>query len=239
MPRLYNFKHWGPPPHEIFDDYEEICSLPWHARDLGMPELGRRFTAAFERAVAETWDPAKWHIVLHSSGYDSRHLSQAIKKLGLRDFEYVCMEPEQDEFVSIVNYLGVPDWLVLGRQGANPTAVSVEVAWETCPEKHRFRSGDVQVYSCGYFDELASYSFFKDAADNRMADWIDKYYNFKYAHNAAEFPGEVVYPLLHPAPISVLFSHRFLMDKPFKIELARNCLDPKLFAFPRYQDLHK
>ena len=63
-----------------------------------------------EQVIKNTWDDEKFHIIDHSSGFDSRILSFIIRKLYRRGILggkilFLCLQPEGDGFRDVVKYL--------------------------------------------------------------------------------------------------------------------------------------
>jgi len=66
------------------------------------------------QVVRSTWDDSKFHIIDHSSGYDSRILSHIIRQLYNKkiingDILFICFQPEGDGFKKIMQYEGWPE----------------------------------------------------------------------------------------------------------------------------------
>ena len=63
-----------------------------------------------ELVIKDTWDDDKFHVISHSSGYDSRILSYIIRKLYRRgiiagDILFLCLQPEGEGFQEVMRYL--------------------------------------------------------------------------------------------------------------------------------------
>jgi len=78
----------------------------------------------FERVVEMEWDQGKFHFVMHSSGYDSRMLSETIRRLWLKngdwwlgDVLFVCNKFEGEQFRKIMEYQGWDEsqYMVVGE----------------------------------------------------------------------------------------------------------------------------
>ena len=78
----------------------------------------------FTRVILDEWQPDKFHLVLHSSGYDSRIVSEIIRRLWrkkgdswLGDVLFVCNKFEGAEFRSIMEYQGWDEsqYMVVGE----------------------------------------------------------------------------------------------------------------------------
>lgn len=72
-----------------------------------------KFIDLLTKVVVEGWESTKFHIIFHSSGYDSRLLSYILKKLlqkngekWLGDILFICWEPEGTCFKRIMKWGG-------------------------------------------------------------------------------------------------------------------------------------
>lgn len=79
-----------------------------------------RFLVALERVIEQEWSPDKCHLVLHSSGYDSRLISGTIRNIYKRRGDdwlgkvlFTCYGPECDTFLDIMEYEGWTDTQVM------------------------------------------------------------------------------------------------------------------------------
>ena len=91
---IYNSKGIQPRDLTVFDEikivpYDKICSdEEWlfgsediKAEPMSITEYIERAFDAFKLAILSKWDSEKFHVVMHSSGYDSRLVSWAIRAL--------------------------------------------------------------------------------------------------------------------------------------------------------------
>ena len=104
--------------------FNEISMVPYNEasniKKLGLDDImtvrptntsfnKQEWLSAMDRATDESWDPSKFNLVFHSSGYDSRIISHFIRKAYERrpgKILFVCMEPEGEPFKKIMNYQG-------------------------------------------------------------------------------------------------------------------------------------
>lgn len=75
----------------------------------------KKVTKALYTVLEKEWRSDMFHLVVHSSGYDSRIISQAIVDLGhrkrkkyLHDVLFICMQPEAQQFKQIMEHEGWP-----------------------------------------------------------------------------------------------------------------------------------
>ncbi|MFN4199629.1 MAG: hypothetical protein ACK4FS_11450, partial [Flavobacterium sp.] len=96
---------------------------------------------SLHRAIEKTWDPTKFHIILHSSGYDSRIISKVIANLRdkngrkwLGKVLFICWEPEGESFEKIMKAEGwEPNEYHICNRNAQPDEYYSEVlAFEQC-----------------------------------------------------------------------------------------------------------
>ncbi len=72
-----------------------------------------KIAGAIASVIERRWDPKKFHVVMHSSGYDSRIVSKTIANLRdkygnswLGEVLFLCWEPEGPEFKEIMRFEG-------------------------------------------------------------------------------------------------------------------------------------
>ena len=227
--KLIEFKQVNLTPDKAFEDYDEIISIKRNAKTITEDEFIRKFIKAFKETVRDIWDKNKYHIVLHSSGYDSRMLSWTIKQLNLSDLTYLCMEPEWDEFYPIMEYIGGEHHkMVVHRRGDNPGSNAI---MDAMSERY-LETYDTQVIAAGYFNEILSYGLLKN---NTFKQWIDKYYYHQYTKNASQYPANVYYPILGIKVLKLVISSNINLDLNLHHKIIKTA-DPILFNFKRYQD---
>ena len=113
-------------PHTIFHEIEVVPrqeTLPLHIRDFFSEGLRiykespghylDMVATSLLQSVYNLWDTSSSHIILHSSGVDSRLVSHAIRQLSrefgpdwLGDTVFVCSKWETSEFIKIMEYEG-------------------------------------------------------------------------------------------------------------------------------------
>ena len=89
------------------NDIEELSDIMWKRPKKEFDE--HEWLSAIEQTVESEWDPSKFNLVMHSSGYDSRVISHFLTKVHSRkpgSILFACIEPEVDEFMKIMNYQG-------------------------------------------------------------------------------------------------------------------------------------
>jgi len=76
-------------------------------------EFLARLMAAFEKFIEDNWSPTKFHVVAHSSGFDSRFISAMIKRIYKRrgsiwlgDVIFVCTGNECAGFEQVMKFEG-------------------------------------------------------------------------------------------------------------------------------------
>jgi len=116
----------GKSPHTLFKEIEVVPrleTLTKSARDFFAKDLRiykededhylHMVAMSLIKAIYDGWDTVSSHIILHSSGLDSRLVSHAIRQLyheygpeWLGRVVFVCSKWEQSEFVKIMQYEG-------------------------------------------------------------------------------------------------------------------------------------
>lgn len=107
-----------------FNLFKEIDTIPWFKNQWNLEELNLESSQKFDLrgfseklknilvdVIRETWKNGMFHLIQHSSGYDSRILSGIIKELYKQneidgEIHFVCWEPEGPFFKKIMGYEG-------------------------------------------------------------------------------------------------------------------------------------
>ena len=63
---------------------------------------------SIKASISTHWHPDRFHIIMHSSGYDSRLLSAILRQMGITDLLFVCTKIEGDSFKRIMEFEGWP-----------------------------------------------------------------------------------------------------------------------------------
>lgn len=105
------------------NDIDELADIMWKRPKTGEFD-SLEWLEAIGRAVELEWDPSKFNLVYHSSGYDSRIISHFLCKSYKRrpgPILFVCIEPEGDQFKKIMKYQGWDEsqWAIYDKF-ANP-----------------------------------------------------------------------------------------------------------------------
>lgn len=114
-----------------YSESKQITELRHRLEHTKAHRFGRVFIdimyAAIKRAVFEMWDPGRFHVIPHSSGYDSRVLSQAIWDLyrqhgrdWLGDVLFVECGGEPDLFYKLLEKRWGRDKLYVWHEGIAP-----------------------------------------------------------------------------------------------------------------------
>lgn len=87
-----------------------------------------KIASAIASVIERRWDPEQFHLVMHSSGYDSRIISKTIANLRDKHGEswlgkvlFLCWEPEGPEFKAIMSFEGwCKEQYHICNEGARP-----------------------------------------------------------------------------------------------------------------------
>ena len=98
-------------------DERALMELPTATMPLGREQFLTWMSVAITGAINHQWEPGKFHLVYHSSGWDSRIISAAIRRLyeaqgpdWLGAVLFVCIGNETDGFVDIMRAEGWDEW---------------------------------------------------------------------------------------------------------------------------------
>ena len=100
----------------IQSEVQALIDAPAGGKNESEEAFAHRILNALAYVIYNTWDPTRFHLILHSSGYDSRLLSLALKKLWVRfgdewlgGIHFVCQEWEWPVFEQIMQHEGWPE----------------------------------------------------------------------------------------------------------------------------------
>lgn len=115
-----------PFPQTMNDREQKLAKVPPKSTPrLTRAEFYDGYMAMLERAIEDLWAPDKFHLVLHSSGYDSRVFSLALKRVLARrgrrwlgQVLFACYGSEEPSFLKIMRqeewredeYVTLPDF---------------------------------------------------------------------------------------------------------------------------------
>lgn len=93
--------------------YRELFKIKANSEYINLPKLVDKTWDYILKSIEKEWNVNKFHLVYHSSGFDSRIISLAIKALyekhgkdWLGDVLFLCFEPEGNSFIEIMDYQG-------------------------------------------------------------------------------------------------------------------------------------
>jgi len=209
-----------------------------HARGKGRTKTASRKiaelgVAALERHIEASWNPDARHVVMHSSGYDSRLLSALLHRIASRrgpgwlgETKFVCFQPEIEFARAIFNHIG---WQGERWAPVRPTAPAVDY-YAPCldfatmganlSESERFWGGPLitQLELAGYLDTAKPMqvltALFSDETQkwNRL-NWGDIawFIGCFWFDNPAVFPGvpecEAILPFASRPWLEVVTEH--------------------------------
>ncbi len=127
-PTLFREVRRAPWRNRIQFEVQGLIDAPAGGKVESEEAFAHRILNALAFVVYNTWNTTKYHIVMHSSGYDSRLLSLVIKKLHTRfgddwlgKIHFVCHEWEWPVFEQVMQYEGWPeDTYTSYRKEADP-----------------------------------------------------------------------------------------------------------------------
>jgi len=208
------------------------------------------------------WDRSKIHVVIHSSGYDSRLISAIIRKLEekngsswLGEVYFICYEPEVQYFRMIMEYEGWEEKNLRTVKEKYPPldyykeAVSFENVGKYCSDVYNNRFGSY-CYTFLIRKELEKFGVSNKSIQLFSGLYVDElfkqtqdfvYFVVKKMYDPQFELGmyDIVLPFLSFGVVSVLRKHilyplrKGAKDK-VKIEMVK-FLDSKLATFPNYR----
>jgi len=92
------------PLDTLSEEYKELSKVKAHSVPISWNKFIDKCWETYLTAVDNVWDDDKFHMVMHSSGYDSRIMSLALKQLHKENLLFVCLEPEGSVFENIMKH---------------------------------------------------------------------------------------------------------------------------------------
>lgn len=238
-----------PPAKVITEETQRIFDIKKtrQLRNIGM------LVELFEEVVEREWEPEKFHFVLHSSGYDSRMLSEAIRRIWKRRGDawlgkvlFVCNKFEGDEFKKIMEYQGwdKDQFMVVGEnthiEQYHAPSLDFETAWKRLNcifglpvNLFYYPIEAAQVAGIAPADEeVQSWCNYLIPIDYTLKLDLWDRYRFLYFHGMGgrNFKGEnMEFPGAHPYLLSVAYQYETELPlNAIKREMVRE-MDRKLF----------
>lgn len=223
-------------------------------KNLSKKEFIVQFIDLFKESVFDNWEQDKFHIILHSSGFDSRILASIIlklrKELGESWFgttKFLCFSPEQELARKIINYYGIDDSDFMYYD------LSVTEEWSNFEKCYDYLNGasfnpinltrlatneiekiynieNYQIFSAGYFNEIFDWSYF-NRCEVSPIEFLKKYYLHSYSQFASSIQkGHVIYPILNPHMLNFLSDTNISLSKIIRKDILK-FIDPILHNF--------
>jgi len=95
----------------LFQGIEVLPDPPIITSDQLPPRGSTSITdllTSIRNSVTNYWRPDQFHVIMHSSGYDSRLLSAILQQTGITDLLFVCTKIEGESFKRIMEFEGWP-----------------------------------------------------------------------------------------------------------------------------------
>lgn len=93
----------------LSEEYKELSKIKSHSVSMSWDKFVDKSWEKYLAAVNNTWDDNRFHMIMHSSGYDSRIMSLALRELNKDNLLFVCLEPEGSVFENIMRHQGWRD----------------------------------------------------------------------------------------------------------------------------------
>lgn len=210
----------------------------------------------FTRVILDEWQPEKFHLVLHSSGFDSRMVSEVIRRAWrergdswLGDVLFVCNGFEGEQFRKIMEYQGWDEsqYMVVGEdipEGVyHKQSLDFDTAWK------RLNCVFGMPVNLFYYLHEAAQGEERAPGDDQIQSWcnylmpidytlkldLEDRYRFLYYHGMGgrNFKGEnMEFPGAHPHLMSSAVVYRTELKLNWvKREIVRH-FDRGLFEIP-------
>lgn len=252
--------------------FKEVRVVP--AREIVTPEMRRVFKAVPERqetkeqlfghvkaavlnAVYNNWDTSRDHVIMHSSGIDSRIMSWAIRELWkefgdywLGNTVFVCSQLEEGEFKNIMRYEGWrPEQYMVANEGLprqeyyKDSLLDFDNAWRRCgvsaipvnlfwylPEAAidaGLVGNDIQLFTGQWGNTV-----FDSGSGPEAGEGVRKIYKMFYWSVLFQRPmmGQVVHVFTDEPLVHLVATSKVRLGKKFRPEFLE-FLDPKLAKY--------
>jgi hypothetical protein len=215
-------------PSPIPSDLIEMIANP-PTRNMSVAQAIPALFDTITESIAHSWNPSAFHVIFHSSGYDSRIISAAINRLSKNGKEwlgntlFLSNRWEAKEFTEIMQTQGFSEFLAYTNGNAEDhfrSSLNIETAWRElnppCPipgnlwtyliryaqeQGHIPQNTLLQGY-CGYWANETWNSFTRP-----VNDWIGNVNNWYTFNTMAMLPFAVdsmEYPLIDLNVIDIL-----------------------------------
>jgi hypothetical protein len=207
---------------------------------------------ALQDHIDRSWDSDKKHLVMFSSGYDSRLLAVLLSECCLANTRFVCFQPEIEYAKAIYNYLSLPQecWFPIDQdkpaRDYYADCLDFATIGRNMSECERFwggalltqlRLGDwlddnVQGLSALFADETLKWNRLQEGT---IARWLGIY----HFDNPGIMPGrgdiDFIMPFVSQEWLRLLTEYRVPCSiDDFKLAMLR-VIDPKLAEFPNWR----
>jgi len=142
--------------------------------------------------IENKWDSNKIHVLPHSSGYDSRLMSCAIKSLAKKngtdwmgETYFICFQPEIKQFLDIMRYEG---WLENHIITIKPDAPQLDYHAEGMKFENMMKIKYPHRFICRCFDFLLNREIDRLGGDIQLISgmWSDEVMEYKSRWNTVE-----------------------------------------------------
>jgi len=245
-------------------EYYGLMKLQKNTQKVRPDVFARKFIELMKRSIYESWDPKKFHVILHSGGWDSRILSMIITKMyqtqgtkWLGNIIFVCKEPESECFHKVMDFEGwSKEYRLIYNGGIDPLKYNdrfldfdnlyvyindaiwscnfIRLALEDIMKKVPGSPTDINEYQIYGAGYFTEMFQFKA----RFFDILEYYYrpiNGQYSTS-----GNILYPILNEHIFKLFIKSDYGKGVgPMDLKkLVMENLDPKLLNIPRYDDLN-
>lgn len=278
--RQYVFHHYhfeerhGPTGNTLFKEfsampYEEVLPPYWRELMKVKPKTIKvdfdgfisRFKEAMMSFVDRNWDSNKFHLVLHSSGWDSRILSYFLREVyenrGKEDFGgfmFVCWGDEGLVFKQIMerkgwdkrNYLTLPhhddafysysfNFEKVYKYLNGPTSYPLnEIYWalDILRDNEQIPRDDDKIEMWFASHQNRVFHEIVGKRRNVIKEYLDKNYYDITANYFAAMPCKIIIPILGFEPMKCLIESDLEIPRRMRAKMAKE-LNPELKGLPR------
>ena len=224
----------------------------------------QRFTEILSDYIYSIWDRKIFHVVLHSSGWDSRILSSIILDLyhhhgdeWLGDIIFLCFGEESKSFQKIMKVEGWnEDQYISLSKLKTPSYLEsnldFDTAWKRlngpadCPISNCYwaldeimrrdlaPSKNTELWGASYFNEI--FSRLQNKRINQVSGFLKKYYYSRVVDFSSAIPVPVIQPLLNLGSIRHILQSKVDILGDIRQRIIHE-MNPELSDIPRIPDV--
>jgi len=241
-----------------------ISRIPLKKEINRLDAFMQRFIEILSDYIYSIWDPKTHHVILHSSGYDSRILSSIIldlyNKYGeewLGEIIFVCFGEESKSFEKIMEVEGWDEDQYISLSKINsksylednldfktafkrlngPADYPISNCYWAIDElikRDLAPSKNTELWAASYFNEV--FNKLQNSGRNSISKFLKKYYYSRVVDFSSVIPVPFIQPLLNFGSIRHIIQSRVNVSSDIRLNIIHQ-INPSLSDIPRIPDV--